>query len=203
MTVKKNVKTNSKQVSKQKKRKINPITLRPLRRVSALKTRRKKRLIKKRTYPARSNQHIRRKNRKKIQFRRQFNLPGNSYPVLVSSSDLMRGVNFAFKGKSYKLTLRQMMKLLRRRNLLKKRKTKPKFHQKYLRKKVSLKSSASLAKREKKRLWVDGLICLCNKHIHLTFIFLLPHPQTYMVFDWEIFNIWVAKIEFVCWGEMQ
>ena len=87
--------------------------LRPFKRISTLKARKKpkKRTIKKRIYPAE------RKNRKKLQFRRQFKLPGESSPVLVSSSDVRRGVNITFKGKSYKLTLRQMMKFLKRRNL--------------------------------------------------------------------------------------
>ena len=83
----------------------------PFKRVSKLKTRKKPKnsTIKKRIYPAG------RKNRKKIQFRRKFKLPDGTSPLLVSSSDVRRGVNFTFKGKSYKLTLRQMMKLLQRR----------------------------------------------------------------------------------------
>ena len=85
--------------------------LRSFKRVPTLKTRKKpnKRTVKKRIYPAG------RKYRKKIQFRRKFRLPGGSSPLLVSSSDVRRGVNFTFKGKSYKLTLRQMIKLLQRR----------------------------------------------------------------------------------------
>ena len=130
MKVKKNVHSNSR-ISKQRMNRLAP---RPVRRVSLLKTRKKnkKRLIKKRTYPVRKNQISQKKNHKKIQFSRQFNLPGrNSSPVLVSSSDLVRGVNFAFKGKSYRLTLRQMIKLLRRKNLLKKRKISPKSKRRY------------------------------------------------------------------------
>ena len=116
MKGKKKVRSHNKLIRKQKKKKINQVAPRPLR---AIKKRRKqrKRLIKMRTNPVKSSQ---RQNRKKIQFRRQFNLPGKSSPVLVYSSDLARGVNFAFKGKSYKLTPRQMMKVLQRRNLLKK-----------------------------------------------------------------------------------
>ena len=150
MKVKKKVRSQRKQTTKLKKKKLKPLVPRPLK---AIRARRKprKRLIKKGTNPVKN-----RKNRKKIQFRRQFNLTGRSSPVLVSSPDLMRGVNFAFKGKSYKLTLRQMMKLLRRRNLLSKKKTKPKsklqtFQQKYLRKKVLPKKSAPKARMEKKR----------------------------------------------------
>ena len=152
MKGKKKVRSHNKLIRKQKKKKINQVAPRPLR---AIKKRRKqrKRLIKMRTNPVKSSQ---RQNRKKIQFRRQFNLPGKSSPVLVYSSDLARGVNFAFKGKSYKLTPRQMMKVLQRRNLLKKKKTKPKsklqtFQHKYFGKKVPPKISASKAKREKKR----------------------------------------------------
>ena len=59
--------------------------------------------------------------------KRQFSLPGKQSSVFVSSSDLMRGVTFAFRGKSYKLTLRQMINVLRRKNLLRERKIKPKI----------------------------------------------------------------------------
>ena len=149
MKVKKKVNSNSR-LSKQR------IAPRPLRRVSLLKPRKnhKKRLIKKRTYPVSKNQLCQKKNRKKIQFRRQFNLPGrNSSPVLVSSSDLVRGVNFAFKGKSYRLTLRQMMKLLRRKNLLKKRKISPKSKRRNQKfgKRVLSKSSAQQVNRVKQK----------------------------------------------------
>ena len=119
------MKSKCKQIPKQRKKKLNSLVPRPL---GAIRTKRKpmKRLTKKRTSPVKNSQYSQRKYRKKLHFRRQINLPGRSSPVLVSSSDLMRGVNFAFKGKSYKLTLRQMMKVLRRRNLLKKRKIKSK-----------------------------------------------------------------------------
>ena len=152
MKVKKKVGSHSKLIRKQKKKKINPLSPRPFKAIRTI-SKPRKRLIKKRTNPVKSSQ---RKNRKKIQFRRQFNLPGKSSPVLVSSSDLARGVNFAFKGKSYKLTLQQMMKVLRRRYLLRKKKTKPKselksFQQKYLRKKVPPKISAPKARREKNK----------------------------------------------------
>ena len=155
MKVKKKKKVKS--YSRISKQKMNPLAPRPLRRVSPLKTRRKynKKLIKKRTYPVRKRQIGQKKTRKKIQFRRQFNLPGrSSSPVLVSSSDLVRGVNFAFKGKSYRLTLHQMMKLLRRKNLLKKRKIRPKSklrNQKYFGRKVLQKSSGQQVNRVKKK----------------------------------------------------
>ena len=107
-----NVNSKKKTIFKQKYKKVH-LALCPFRGVSKLETRKKpkKRTIKKSTYT------VRRKNHKKLQFRRQFNLPGGSSPVLVSSSDVRRGVNFTFKGKSYKLTLRQMMKWLQKRNL--------------------------------------------------------------------------------------
>ena len=57
--------------------------------------------------------------RKPISFQRKFRLPGRRSPVLVSSKDLVRGVNFLYKGKSYKLTLRQIFAILRRKNIRK------------------------------------------------------------------------------------
>ena len=131
-------KVESKSIPKQMK-KVDLFSLQPLR-TSKTRIKPKK---------GRNRQNIKRKNRKKMQFKHQFNLPDKSSPVLVSSSDLKRGVDFSFKGKSYKLTLRQMKKLLRKRNLLKKRKTKPKlkqqtFHQQYSGKKVGAFRGAGL-----------------------------------------------------------
>ena len=148
-------KPKRKLMKKKKSESVNPLAPRPLRIVSRLKTgkKSKKRPIKKRTYPMRYKPQ---KSHKKIPFRRQFSLPGKSSPVVVSSSDLLRGVKIAFKGKSYKLTLRQMIKVLRRRNLLKSRKTKQKpkrltGHHKYLRKKVTPKKSAPQSKSYKRQ----------------------------------------------------
>ena len=107
----------------------NQLSSSPRKKVPALsKPRRtKKRLTKKRVFTKTKHHQYPRKPRNKIQFRRQFSLPGKQSSVFVSSFDLMRGVTFAFRGKSYKLTLRQMINVLRRKNLLRDRKIKPKI----------------------------------------------------------------------------
>ena len=138
-------KAESKSIPKQMK-KVDLFSLQPLK---TFKTRNKPK-------KGRNRKNIKRKNHKKMQFRRQFNLPGKSSPVLVSSSDLKRGVNVSFKGKFYKLTLRQMKKLLQRRNLLNKRKIKQKpiqhtFHQQYSGKKVGAFRGAGLKGSSKER----------------------------------------------------
>ena len=94
MKGRKRVKSKNKQITKQNEKKLNHL--------GAIRTKRKprKRLIKDKTNLIKNSVNGQRKYRKKIYFRRQFNLPGSSSPVLVSSSDLMRGVNFTFKGKS-------------------------------------------------------------------------------------------------------
>ena len=59
----------------------------------------------------------RRRRRRRVPFKRTFSIPGKRSKVYVSSKDLFHGINFNYRGKNYKLSLRQIRQLLKRKKL--------------------------------------------------------------------------------------
>ena len=55
--------------------------------------------------------------RPKIAFKKRFKIPGRRNSVVVSSSDVYRGLNFLYKGRNYRISLEQLLKILRRKQL--------------------------------------------------------------------------------------
>ena len=52
-----------------------------------------------------------------IAFKKRFKVPGKRGSVVVSSSDVFRGLNFLYKGKKYKVSLQQILKILKRKQI--------------------------------------------------------------------------------------
>ena len=69
--------------------------------------------------PRRRNKNPRkrkRKSRRRIAFRERLRVPGGGELFTVSTPDLSRGLNINYHGKSYKLSLPQLLNYFKRKN---------------------------------------------------------------------------------------